>query len=312
MPYQLQVTIYNSAGEVVRTLFNGQAATLPGAVKLSTASLMAGQGSLTVDLGGPLNGGNGVGGTAAGLLVWGADNDNGQLVAGGVYTMKLEYQDRFGGVTSYTQSINVLQGAATASVNVYNSAGELVYAKVYNSVSTTPMSLDLANTVMAAAYDGSGGGLGAIQGSLKMAGGPDQAFAWDGRGSNGQPVQPGVYTLQLVSGTGRGTIIDSRQISVIKAPPGALSVEPVVGPNPAGPLAAEIAVSYPPTGLFSAEATLYDQAGERVESAIDPSQSGVLRLALGRCAGGVYLVELRARRAQGEPYRKVFKAAILR
>jgi flagellar hook assembly protein FlgD len=309
MPYQLKVTIYNAAGEVVRTLFNGAAETLPSGVALSAPAVVAGQGSVTLDLGGALSGANGV--SPNGVLSWGATNDNGQVVGGGTYTMKIDYQDPFGQVTSFTQSISVTPGSSWAQVNVFNSAGELVYSLPYPAGSGSPQALDLANTVMAAAYDSAGNGLGAIQGMVKMAGGPDQAFAWDGRGSNGQPVASGVYTLQLVSGSAHGTIIDSRQISIVKAPDGSIG-DVKLGPDPAGPNDQALKVQYPPAQLWDANAALYDQAGERVELAQDPSHSGVLALSLGHCSGGLYLVELMGRRPSGAAYRRLFKAAVLR
>ena len=142
--------------------------------------------------------------------------------------------------------------------------------------------------------------------------GPDQAFAWDGVGSNGQPVQAGVYSLQLVAGTGQGTVIQSQQVTVIKAPSLGLAWQPKLGPNPAPPGAQDLGLSYPSASLEDATATLYDQAGERVVTAADPGSTGTLRLDLGHCAGGIYMVEFDGRLASGQAYRRLFKAAVLR
>jgi len=59
-------------------------------------------------------------------VVWDGNNDNSGSVGGGMYTIKAEIVDPFGQVTSLVQSVQVLPGGSQQSLDIFNSAGELV------------------------------------------------------------------------------------------------------------------------------------------------------------------------------------------
>ena len=70
MPYQLVMAAYNSAGELVRRIYSGGAQTIPSTLDGMGSLLVAGSGSVTLQLGGQLA----AGGTS---LSWNGTNDAG-------------------------------------------------------------------------------------------------------------------------------------------------------------------------------------------------------------------------------------------
>ena len=70
MPYAVTVTIYNEAGELVKGLYNGGAASQPYGV-----DIRAGASGLVFNVTG--------GGLTLSGLAWNLANDNGQMVSGG-------------------------------------------------------------------------------------------------------------------------------------------------------------------------------------------------------------------------------------
>jgi len=309
VPYSLAVTVYNSAGEVVESLFNGSAQDLPQSIGLSQGSLVAGQSAVTLDLGGRLM----AGGQSVGPLSWAGTNNNGQFVGGGVYTFKVEYTSSTGTVTTYTKTVQVIPAPLSSALEVTNAAGEVVAQIGLGAVTMSAAAFSLSDTVLAESYAAGGQAKGLIVGSVTLVNGTQLPFSWDGRSGSGVPVSAGTYSISLVSASQGGSTTLSREITVLKAGPVGLSSVPLVCPNPStgrGPLQ----VLYPAGELYGAEASLYDAAGELVARVKDASAGpgdGSLSLDAGRLSAGVYLVVLQGTGVDGEPLRQVLKAAIV-
>jgi hypothetical protein len=313
VPYQLQVMLYNSAGERVKLLYEGAAQTLPLDINLSAQLLQTGGGaSVELDMGGRLAGGQT-------LLSWFGDNDNGQGVRGGVYYFKLEYLDTFGSKTSYVKSVQVIEGQGANFMAVYNSAGEEVYRRSVGSPGTTYSSFSLdANPDggVALSYDSAGASLNPLTGTLVDGQGNQVPFSWDGRNSQGLPLASGVYSVRLVNESQGGTQVVARQVTLIKDVDAGLPFDPFIAPNPIIPgnfgVPTRLCVTYPAGALLSARANFYNQAGERVAQGDDVAAGGKLWIDYGQLASGVYLVEVEGRYNSGALYRKVLKLAIVR
>jgi hypothetical protein len=307
VPYQLLVELYNEAGEKVKTLYNGYAGQLPQTLVLSADVLQEGGVPVALALAGQAGGG----------LSWDGSNDGSQLVSSGVYYFKASYKDPFGQETTLIKAVTVLSGQLQQSLNLYNSAGELVQSLDLAAAGKKVVGFQLGKKSLAESASANGAAGDAIQVTVDYADGSTGSLWWDGRSAGGQAVAGGVYTMALVAGGVGGTKVQTDSVTVVKAAPPALSVEPKLGPNPApaenptgGPLA--MMLSYPAPELSGAKATLYDGSGAKVSEAYDPSNSGYIKVGYEHCAGGIYLVVLDARRADGTRYRRILKAAILR
>lgn len=309
VPYQVQVIVYNAAGEKVRVLFNGAAEKLPTDINLSTSLLQIGANQVDLNMGGLLNNGST-------LVSWKGQNDNGQTIVGGTYYFKIEYHDPFGTTTSYTKSVQVIQGQAANYMAVYNSAGEEVYRADLLGLPERISDFSIKDDIIALAYKPDGSIETVLDAKLTDVKGVQTPFSWDGRGMQGQPLAAGTYTVKLINETATGTVTVARSVTLIKAADPSLPFEPFAAPNPAPAqgspgLGRNLSVGYPATSLFGARCDLYNQAGEKVRSAGDPSATGRILLSYEDLASGIYLVELRGVLVTGAPYRRILKAAIL-
>ena len=316
-PHQVRISVYNSAGEEVRLLFNGAAQFQPGQLGLDKSVIPGGAGSLGISFPGYLLNPNG-GGTMSGLT-WIADNDSGQQVAGGVYTIKAEIVDQFGTVTTLQQSVQVISVVAENSLFIYNSAGERV-AQVWlpSSVGTgrfDSISLPLDN--YGAQYDQSTGLIvanGGFEIQLKDELGHLSSVYWDGRNSQGVPVASGSYTAELVyNAPGAGGIrqVETKSFVVLQADKAVNLDGAYAYPNPALH-SNELKVAYTPSLASSAVARLYSLNGELIAEAADVLQTGTLVFDIHQAASGVYLVKLEKQLGGATLVRTVLKVGIVR
>jgi hypothetical protein len=302
------VTIYNEAGEVVRQVFNGAAASQPNGLTALQQPLAAGGGLLLNVLGG----GNGLS-----ALEWDLDNNNGQPVSGGMYYVKVQTIDPYGNVTAYSQAVPVLPPASSDSLSIYNSAGELV-RQIQLPAGLSPLS-DFSVAGLTVGSSGPDAGVTAVSFTLKGAAGATSTWGWDGRNSVGQPVASGVYLVRLVhSALGQATTVKTLSVTLLAVPGSAAELslsQARVGPQPwlggGGPQGA-LKAQYPALPGLAVEARLYDLAGELVGQGADPQGTGTLELTTGPLAGGIYVLKLQAFQGQAALARRMVKVAVAR
>ena len=309
-PYKVVVTLYNAAGERVKVVFDGTSSILPLDAKLNRDVIRSGLDTMTIDLGGVLSSG----GT---LLTWNGQNDSGQPLSGGTYYLKVETTDPFGAKTSLIKGVQVLQGKAGNHLDVFNSAGELVYRADFTGLTRTVSDFSLNKTVLAESYLPNGTAEDAIVATFKLDDGSSFTSGWSGLGMNGRPVEPGSYNVVLVTDTQSGSQVRSIGVTIIKNVDAGLSADPIVCPNPAtaagNAFGKKLLIKYPAGELWDVHANVYNQAGERVGGATDPASLGKLWFDYESRASGVYVVVLQGRlNSSGSPYRRVLKAAIVR
>jgi hypothetical protein len=293
------VDVYNSAGERIGSAAAGIALWQPATGLSSSDPVVVpelGQAALITIEGSQVSFG------------WDGRNSGGQLVASGTYTLKLELTDPFGTVTSFSVQVTVLRDPQTATVSVYNPAGELIDqwpAEPLAAGSATVLSLTAGAFIPPAA---GGSAVGIRYGS----GG--ETVAWDGLDAHGQLVAPGTYLIAVSSTKGGSMQRWQRSVTVLEPDPSNPLAGLRAGPNPAGPSDTEIRLLVPdaPAGLAMV-ADIYDLAGERV-CRLTRAADGYLHWPLNTHspASGLYVAVVQALDAQGRETRTLMKLGVVR
>lgn len=233
-------------------------------------------------------------------LAWAADNDNGQLVSGGVYVIKAELMDPFGSVTTLQSSVQVLPGPGEGVLEIYNSAGE--------RVARPPLPTMVAGTRLIGVrlqQDSS-----SLRFYVKDEQGVEHVVLWDGLNEEGRLVASGTYIAKLLYISPDGARhVEARSFTILDSPSEGLA-KAQVGPNPATDQ--DWQLSAPAVVGQSLLATAYDLAGARVACAASEVGAAHLRLPNQNLAAGVYLIVLERYPMQSSTDRRVFKVALIR
>jgi flagellar hook assembly protein FlgD len=308
MPYTIVVTIYNSAGEVVRNLYSGTSQTMPTSLQLQSLAVDGQQGyQMTLD--GQLAGGQD-------SLFWNEANDAGQQVVNGVYTFQVQLRDQYNHISTLVQQVAVASGQGTNTLEVFASNGELVYQLALDRSNGDLVSFGLPNgPQFAVGLDASGSPLAktGLKISLFNTSGPDGTVTWNGLGLNGQLLASGIYTVQLLqSGAGGSVILESRQVVLLRTgTPQGGTIHLVPNPASGAGGVTKVTLYYTPSINGNALAEVYDIAGERVALGTDSSKSGQIALDMTKAASGTYIVSLTIRDNGMVLYRKVAKLAVV-
>ncbi|HXC64026.1 MAG TPA: hypothetical protein VNZ67_06685, partial [bacterium] len=222
--------------------------------------------------------------------LWDGTNNSGQQVNTGVYYVKTEVVDNHGNDTVYIHPVTVIALANQFSLKVYNSAGELVRTIVLGNYGTGVAPTTLSVVGQKAVAFGPGGG----QFTFNV--GPG-TVTWNGQNDEGQLVQQGGYTVQLVTqGMGSPYSVDSVAVTVLSAY-GSVLAGAFVAPNPVPANAGFVTVVLPAaTSACHITARLYNVAGELVMIGNNDLNYGQITFPTGgrRVAGGIYVVALTA------------------
>jgi hypothetical protein len=233
---------------------------------------------------------------------WNGVNSNGQLVSSGVYYFQVVTVNNFGNTTTYDQPVQVLgQGDNVQPLNIYNSAGELVWSGPVPSGATPTASLSLGSPVMIPVLK-----------DLSISVGTSTE-TWNGYDLQGAMVKPGTYLLQL-SGIqpGGAVLVQTKQFVVLASAEGLPSVDATIVPNP-WHSGQPLQILYTPAGggIYGA-AILYNLLGQRLEAASDPGASGTLTIPITtKIASGIYLLDFRQMSDTNIVVHKVLKLAII-
>lgn len=278
---QLVVTIFNSAGEVVRHFFTGTSQNLLTGFAISSSSLAQGGGGVTLSFGGEIQGGGN-------SLVWLGTNDNGQPVSGGTYTIMVQTTDPYGSVQSWTKSVTVIPQALSQSLDIYNSAGELVATLNPSSFSSLPIvNIGFGNSSRSAFVLGSGSG---VKFMMQNSSGGQVTTTWDGKSNSGQVVSPGSYIVQLVDNDNGRIVVQSKSF-VVLGDLSSSSFRLIMGPNPVGPTDHELVFSF--SGIQAgqtAHVKLYNVAGELIGQAAGSVGGNRVVVRVGNWSSGLYVV----------------------
>jgi len=115
--FTVSVNVYNSAGEVIKTILVKQFVQPVNSISLPS--------NMITTLNGP---GSAIQVYFQGVLIgtWDGSNNNGSPVSNGTYRIQIDTASPMGLVTSVSQQVMVNRGLSNATVNIFNSAGEVV------------------------------------------------------------------------------------------------------------------------------------------------------------------------------------------
>ncbi|HTB22516.1 MAG TPA: T9SS type A sorting domain-containing protein [bacterium] len=304
-PYSVTVNIYNSAGEVVRNLYNGSSANSPN--QATVVQTLSSKGGPQVDI-------IGLGGNAGNELIWNAANNGGQAVASGTYYIQITTTNNFGQVQTQSTTVSIVSTAGMASLAIFNSAGELVanLSESLSNESSLPVGMSLllppgkANAVISSPNSPSP----ALTITVTLADGSTTPVLWNGLSAQGQPLQPGNYVVTLAQAEpGSSMIIKSLAFALLDVKSGAASSmadSAQVLPNPVAGNA--FTVKYQSDGTDMAVATMYNLDGQRVAEGADAS--GNLQMS-GSWSAGVYLLDFEVHQGSGVLARHWIKVAVV-
>jgi flagellar hook assembly protein FlgD len=304
------IDVYNSAGEEVASLYDGPSAYSLTQLKVTISGPQPSGAPVLVDMGGL--------GIPGGDPVWNGSNQGGQWVTNGVYYIKVSSTDPFGNVTTITHSVNVVGVENQESVEVFNSAGEVVRKFDLSGITPTVQSISLnlpsgQGVVAASVNPSTGATSGGTQLTLILSNGGTQTLYWDGMGSNGAPLQSGTYLVELVrTEPGASTTIKTLSVALLQ-PKNSTALEVAasakIGPNPVlkgGP----VTVRFNPAAGIWVRARLYNENGELVAQCVDMGGSNTLTLG-GGYSGGIYVLDFEVCEGDIVVARRMIKAAVV-
>ncbi len=296
-PFLASIKVYNSAGELVAVIDSA----LPLYSQLS--GVQAIQSSFDPDLGGKAS----LRLVGPDLSVaWDGSGNNGQRVQSGNYYMVVQQTDPSGSVSSWTEPLAVIRSDTGVDIQVYNSAGEMVWHRNMPSVGgALRMGLSSNRLVL---------GTSPFT-SLKISyGAGATAFvAWDGTNSSGLQVATGTYLVRMTQKDAGGSQqYFSKSVTVIRIQSEAFD-RAIAWPDPV--TAADTAVHFRFEGAQPGTAAwgeIYNLAGVRVASLAGDASAGLAWTIPGHMASGLYLARVSAQTPQGLKSSRTVKFALMR
>jgi uncharacterized repeat protein (TIGR01451 family) len=257
--YTVSVNVYNSAGEVVKTIPVKSYSVPINGITLSTSNLITtlhGSGS-TIEIF--------YNGTLIGT--WDGSNNSGNPVTNGNYVIKVDSTSSTGSVTTVAQDATVNRQLSNITATIYNSAGEIVRT-LYNVVSdgnNSQMSnVNLSSTVI---QPGSTSATASNLQIIVVNSGSPVTLTWDGTNNTGTVVTPGTYSIQLNWDDGQGQTTDiSRTVLVTGG--GGVTGTVVAEPNVLEP-GQTLTTTFNGMGItnaYTVNAKIYTIAGQLVAS----------------------------------------------
>jgi hypothetical protein len=297
VPFNIQVGVYNSAGELVRTLYQGSSQSNGLNPQLSAPSFLSGQ-ALTIQFAGQL-------GNGSSSLSWTGINDQGQLISAGIYYLRIQSVDPFGKTTTSITAVSVLGPSTSSSATIYNSAGEVVARLALPAGFGTLASVEPLKPSYVV-----GASSAPLQFQAVNVSGTTTVLSWNGQSSAGTNVSSGTYTVLVTSAGKSGTMDQSSSFTVIDQG-SSRSLDPYAK-NPLGPSDTVLSMRFTPPSSGMTHLALYNAAGELVASALDMDGSGRADLQVRGLAGGTYLCVLSPEGPGTRVGTSVFKVAIIR
>lgn len=312
-PFTLEIVIYNSAGEKVRTIednivsnfLSGAAVYGQDGKPITAFDPSSGSAELK------LTGANLPGGTAGISYYWDGSNDQGQPLNSGDYFISVKVTDEYGAAQTHSVELKIIRSEKYILLSIYNSSGEIV-----RRFEVEPQAGELAGLAAPeVSYVGGSGQAVNIQYA------PGKFINWDGTGIDGVLVSGGVYEIKLQQQFEDGyhtmsaksiTVLTERTmeiVSEIKAVP-----NPVIAGNGAADRV-EFTWSSPYSGRM--EFRIYNTAGELISKFRAGLAFGYSRWDMKSPGGkevssGIYSVVCDAITDTGEHQRLFIKSVVIR
>ncbi len=211
--FTVKINIYNSAGEIVKSIPIESFSSAISNIILSTTNMitsLTGSGSsINILFDGYIIG------------VWDGTTNADLPVSNGAYTVQVDNISSSGVVTSVSQKAIVNRSLSNVEVDIFNSAGEVVrklYNVVANSTNSSMTNVTLSTNVFKPSLSAPVSSTGTASYLLIVA--QDSAgpvtLLWDGTSDSGSLVTPGEYEVQVHWADGSGTTTDiTRTVLVV-------------------------------------------------------------------------------------------------
>jgi len=307
-PFNITVSIFNSAGELVKSLYNGPSAYDPSGFTVSRGTQNA-AGNIPVTI-------SYLGTGAIPGSVWDTTNNNGQPVAAGTYFIQVQVTNNNGTLNTYNQEVSIVSGGGRDNLSIFNSAGELVDQIPVGFLTAPALGLTLVGSSTGVAGAGSAHPI-----EFKVEGGANSTpttIKWDGTNSQGQAVQSGVYQVRLVFVEPGTTSEVIKVIPVAIVNPGnngpqktvdaaVVAPQPFLAKNGGAGLTVRYVVD---NNNMQMSARVYNLAGQLVLEGADGG-SGRFTLQANQLASGIYIVELQMNEGRAVVARRLTKIAVV-
>jgi flagellar hook assembly protein FlgD len=285
----LKLRVYNSAGELVRVINSG----------LNSQDLPVGlRGVKTIFV--PDAGEKGlfdIVGTKY-SFEWDGLSDSGQLVNQGTYTASLEWDDPFLNSTVITGTMTVLRNPAGVSIDIFNSAGEIVRS-LHSGAAGVGGGLVVHATAQAD---------GLLSYKITFGDRPDQTIVWDSKNSTGQPVDQGSYmvVVRQLDGAAHNLVAPIQVVRNKNNRPDVIVAPNPYGPGNPGPMRIDTA------GFEIEDLQAYNMAGELVWRGGPGASPRFWDLYNSNLASGIYVLSLKLKGPAGEIFHVTRRFALVR
>jgi len=306
--FTVKVNIYNSAGEVVKTIATEEFSEPISNIALSTTNTITtlkGPGS-TIEI------------LYNGFIIgtWDGTNNSGLPVTNGQYKVQIDNVGQSGVVTSVAQNAIVNRSLSNIEADVFNSSGEMVrklYYMVDDPVGSNMTNVTLSSNVLrpsVTTHTSVSGGTTytapttvishdpTLETIYIQTSGTPVTLVWDGTSNEGTIVTPGEYTIEVHWNNGAGQTTDiSRQVLVMANT--SLSGAAIAKPNvlsSATTMMTTIDASSVPLAA-GMKIKIFTVTGELVQS-LTVSSTSTTWSAVG-LASGIYIVNVEIDNANG-------------
>lgn len=315
-PYTINISVYNEAGELVKTITNTAASSDPNSMELlmngtETTAISPGSGNnLSIILPGIQTVQLAKGAVSYATFLWDGTNNAGQDVANGAYYIQETATDPYGHTTSITKPITVINASLYAQLNIFNSAGELVDTIRSDYDGYSWLTLDIKND----SGNGSTYVAGCGKATLTVQYTSSDSITWYGKNAQGNYVESGIYEVQLVAMTAQGLdVVASKTVELLDIGP----TDDISGikayPNPyTGNTPLVFAWQQNTQGTIRIK--IYDMAGELVRTLTGDLSTGKINWDLKSVGGqkvssGTYICVVEGIDTTGDRITKILKLA---
>ncbi len=319
-PYVMNISVYNEAGELVKTIVSTTTSQEAQQVQLllngNQATVVApGSGTpLTIKVPGLETPDQQKNGYAS--FTWDGTNSAGQDVTNGTYYIKETTTDPYGHSDIITKQITAINEDQYVQVNIFNSAGELVQTITAPYNGSGQVSLSISNSTGSNNYVfGIGKGAPAIVIGYTTTG---LNVPWDGKNAQGNYLQSGVYEVQLVVKTNQGISIKaSKSITLLNE--GNTDVLGTIKslPNPyIGDTSTPLIFTWQPSANGAIKIKIYNIAGELVRTLVGDLGAASINWDLKSVGGqtvssGTYICVVEGVDTIGNKTRKIVKLSAI-
>lgn len=314
--YLVQMGVYNSAGELIKTITTFESPLAISSFSESVSVLKTNSDIAQFVFDGVT------------LGSWDGTNINGVKVTDGVYMVKVDSTDPFGVTTTVTNNVVVSIPQSTLDIAVYNEAGEVVksftpaeLATMLGGASGTLLPSDynvglvkVSTNVLSPTY----GSTSSTNNILTVTMGSGRSFTWDGKGDNGNILSSGIYFLEIKTmGPNSGSQQTTLPVRVINNGQNGIAGV-VMAPNPINlnnTTQALFMITMGSATVDNVKIKLYTLAGELLGQTLEsqPGTPGLVAWDLTgkNIASGTYIAVIEMNYNGGIIGRKVLKVVVV-